>query len=109
MRTGTANDPLWYKDAQRARSAPDGSPERDYYVWSDTDQRYQQARLNVGIRLAWRRSSATDGPGSSFWLGCSSDSQEHLSSTTVTRSVWVTISISATGTAFGRRCSGPAI
>jgi maltose alpha-D-glucosyltransferase/alpha-amylase len=30
---------------QRARSAPPGSPERDYYVWSDTDQRYQQARV----------------------------------------------------------------
>ena len=29
----------------RARSSPPGSPERERYVWSDTDQRYQQARL----------------------------------------------------------------
>ena len=26
-------------------SAPPDSPERDYYVWSDTDQRYQDARI----------------------------------------------------------------
>ncbi|HET6413258.1 MAG TPA: maltose alpha-D-glucosyltransferase [Anaeromyxobacter sp.] len=30
---------------QRARHAPRGSPERDYYVWSDTDQRFAQARI----------------------------------------------------------------
>jgi maltose alpha-D-glucosyltransferase/alpha-amylase len=29
----------------RAKSAPPGSPERDYYVWSDTDERFQQARI----------------------------------------------------------------
>jgi maltose alpha-D-glucosyltransferase/alpha-amylase len=29
---------------QEARSAP-GSPYRDYYVWSDTDQRYKDARI----------------------------------------------------------------
>ncbi len=38
----TSDQHPWF---QRARSAPLGSPERDYYVWSDTDQRYQQARI----------------------------------------------------------------
>ena len=28
-----------------ARNAPAGSPERDYYVWSDTDQKFQDARI----------------------------------------------------------------
>ncbi len=30
---------------QAARNAPPGSPERDYYVWSDTDQKYKDARI----------------------------------------------------------------
>jgi maltose alpha-D-glucosyltransferase/alpha-amylase len=30
---------------QRARSAPSGSPERDFYVWSDTNQRYAGTRI----------------------------------------------------------------
>jgi maltose alpha-D-glucosyltransferase/alpha-amylase len=30
---------------QRARQAPAGSPERDFYVWSDTDQRFKDARI----------------------------------------------------------------
>src|SRR5271168_1891066 len=30
---------------QRARHAPAGSPERDFYVWSDTDQKYKDARI----------------------------------------------------------------
>jgi maltose alpha-D-glucosyltransferase/alpha-amylase len=38
----TSDQHPWF---QRARLAPRGSPERDYYVWSDTDQRYQQARI----------------------------------------------------------------
>jgi maltose alpha-D-glucosyltransferase/alpha-amylase len=29
----------------RARRSPPGSPERDYYVWSPTDQRYREARI----------------------------------------------------------------
>jgi maltose alpha-D-glucosyltransferase/alpha-amylase len=29
---------------QRARHAPPGSPERDFYVWSDTDQKYKDVR-----------------------------------------------------------------
>ncbi|MGH9308514.1 MAG: maltose alpha-D-glucosyltransferase [Vicinamibacterales bacterium] len=38
----TSDQHPWF---QRARSAPPGSPERDYYVWSNTDQRYEQARV----------------------------------------------------------------
>jgi maltose alpha-D-glucosyltransferase/alpha-amylase len=30
---------------QRARQAPPGSPERDFYVWSDTEARYQGTRI----------------------------------------------------------------
>jgi trehalose synthase len=30
---------------QRARRAPKGSPERDYYVWSDTGHEYEEARI----------------------------------------------------------------
>ncbi len=30
---------------QAARNAPAGSPERDFYVWSDTDQLYSDARI----------------------------------------------------------------
>ena len=38
----TSDQHPWF---QRARAAPPGSPERDYYVWSDTDQRYREARI----------------------------------------------------------------
>jgi len=38
----TSDQHAWF---QRARLAPKGSPERDYYVWSDTDQRYRDARI----------------------------------------------------------------
>jgi maltose alpha-D-glucosyltransferase/alpha-amylase len=30
---------------QRARRTPPGSPERDYYVWSDTGQEFEEARI----------------------------------------------------------------
>jgi maltose alpha-D-glucosyltransferase/alpha-amylase len=30
---------------QRARLAPAGSPERDFYVWSDTTEKYKEARI----------------------------------------------------------------
>jgi maltose alpha-D-glucosyltransferase/alpha-amylase len=38
----TSDQHPWF---QRARRAPRGSPERDYYVWSDTDARYREARI----------------------------------------------------------------
>jgi maltose alpha-D-glucosyltransferase / alpha-amylase len=38
----TSDQHPWF---QRARQAPAGSPERDYYVWSDTDQKYKDARI----------------------------------------------------------------
>jgi maltose alpha-D-glucosyltransferase/alpha-amylase len=38
----TSNEHPWF---QRARMAPPGSPERNWYVWSDTDDRYQDARI----------------------------------------------------------------
>ena len=38
----TSDQHAWF---QRARHAPKGSPERDYYVWSDTDQKYSDARI----------------------------------------------------------------
>jgi maltose alpha-D-glucosyltransferase/alpha-amylase len=38
----TSADHPWF---QAARQAPPGSPERDFYVWSDTDQLYQGTRI----------------------------------------------------------------
>jgi maltose alpha-D-glucosyltransferase / alpha-amylase len=38
----TSDQHSWF---QRARRAEPGSPERDYYVWSDTDDRYRDARI----------------------------------------------------------------
>ena len=38
----TSDQHPWF---QAARHAPPGSAERDFYVWSDTDQRYKDARI----------------------------------------------------------------
>jgi maltose alpha-D-glucosyltransferase/alpha-amylase len=38
----TSNEHPWFK---AARLAPSGSPERGFYVWSDTDQLYQGTRI----------------------------------------------------------------
>ena len=38
----TSDQHPWF---QAARNAPPGSPERDFYVWSDTDQKYRDARI----------------------------------------------------------------
>jgi maltose alpha-D-glucosyltransferase / alpha-amylase len=38
----TSDQHPWF---QRARQAPPGSPERDFYVWSDTPDRYLDARI----------------------------------------------------------------
>jgi maltose alpha-D-glucosyltransferase/alpha-amylase len=38
----TSSDHPWF---QRAREAPAGSPERDWYVWSDTQEKYEDARI----------------------------------------------------------------
>lgn len=38
----TSDQHPWF---QRARRAPAGSPERDFYVWSDTPEKYRDARI----------------------------------------------------------------
>src|SRR6202142_2443893 len=38
----TSDQHPWF---QAARQALPGSPERDFYVWSDTDQKYKEARI----------------------------------------------------------------
>jgi maltose alpha-D-glucosyltransferase/alpha-amylase len=38
----TSDQHPWFK---RARLAPPGSPERDFYVWSSTDQLFKEARI----------------------------------------------------------------
>jgi maltose alpha-D-glucosyltransferase/alpha-amylase len=38
----TSDQHAWF---QRARRAPRGSPERDYYVWSDTAEKYPGVRI----------------------------------------------------------------
>ena len=38
----TSDQHPWF---QRSRRAPPGSPERDFYVWSDTPEKYKDARI----------------------------------------------------------------
>src|SRR5579863_6824260 len=38
----TSDQHPWF---QAARQAPPNSPERDFYVWSDTEQKYKEARI----------------------------------------------------------------
>ena len=38
----TSDQHPWF---QRARQAPKGSPERDFYVWSDSDEKYSGTRI----------------------------------------------------------------
>src|SRR5919106_1282742 len=38
----TSDQHPWF---QRARKAPKGSPEREWYVWSDTDSKYSETRI----------------------------------------------------------------
>jgi len=38
----TSDQHEWF---QRARKAPPGSPEREFYVWSESDQKYRDARI----------------------------------------------------------------
>jgi maltose alpha-D-glucosyltransferase/alpha-amylase len=38
----TSDQHPWF---QRARRAPKGSPERDYYVWTDDDKKYKDTRI----------------------------------------------------------------
>jgi maltose alpha-D-glucosyltransferase/alpha-amylase len=38
----TSDQHPWF---QRARNAPPGHPDRDFYVWSDTTDRYREARI----------------------------------------------------------------
>jgi maltose alpha-D-glucosyltransferase/alpha-amylase len=37
----TSDQPPWFQAARSSRA----SPYRDYYVWSDTDQKYKDARI----------------------------------------------------------------
>ena len=38
----TSDQNPWF---QKSRRAPSGSPERDFYVWSDTPEKYKDARI----------------------------------------------------------------
>jgi maltose alpha-D-glucosyltransferase/alpha-amylase len=40
----TSDQHPWF---QRARQAPPGSAERDFYVWSDSDEKYRGARIII--------------------------------------------------------------
>ena len=59
----TSDQHPWF---QSARNAPKGSPERDFYVWSDTDQLYTDTRI---IFLDTEPSNWTWDPvaGQYFW------------------------------------------
>ena len=59
----TSDQHPWF---QRARRAPKGSPERDFYVWSDTDTKYAGTRI---IFIDTEKSNWTFDPvaGQYFW------------------------------------------
>ena len=59
----TSDQHPWFR---RAREAPPRSPERDFYVWSDTDDRYPDARV---IFVDSERSNWTWDPvaGAYYW------------------------------------------
>jgi len=59
----TSDQHPWF---QRARRAPKGSPERNYYVWSDTDERYAGTRI---IFIDTEKSNWTFDPvaGQYYW------------------------------------------
>ncbi|KAB1089339.1 maltose alpha-D-glucosyltransferase [Neorhizobium galegae] len=59
----TSDQHPWF---QRARHAPAGSPERDFYVWSDTDQKFPETRI---IFLDTEKSNWTWDPvaGAYYW------------------------------------------
>jgi maltose alpha-D-glucosyltransferase / alpha-amylase len=59
----TSDQHPWF---QRARAAPPGSSHRDYYVWSETDQKYTDTRI---IFLDTEKSNWTFDPvaGQYFW------------------------------------------
>ncbi|NTH49215.1 maltose alpha-D-glucosyltransferase [Agrobacterium rhizogenes] len=59
----TSDQHPWF---QRARHAPAGSPERDFYVWSDTDDKFAETRI---IFVDTERSNWTWDPvaGAYFW------------------------------------------
>ncbi|MDO1584403.1 maltose alpha-D-glucosyltransferase [Rhizobium oryzicola] len=59
----TSDQHPWF---QRARNAPAGSPERDFYVWADTDQKFPETRI---IFLDTEKSNWTWDPvaGAYYW------------------------------------------
>ena len=59
----TSDQHPWF---QRARRAPKGSPERDFYVWSDTDAKYSGTRI---IFIDTEKSNWTFDPiaGQYYW------------------------------------------
>jgi len=59
----TSDQHPWF---QRARRAPQGSPERNYYVWSDTDEQYAGTRI---IFIDTEKSNWTFDPvaGQYYW------------------------------------------
>lgn len=59
----TSDQHPWF---QRARNAPEGSPERDFYVWSDSDQKFPETRI---IFIDTEKSNWTWDPvaGAYYW------------------------------------------
>ena len=59
----TSDQHPWF---QRARRAPRGSPEREFYVWSDTDTKYAETRI---IFIDTEKSNWTHDPvaGQYYW------------------------------------------
>jgi len=59
----TSDQHAWF---QAARNAPPGSPERDFYVWSDDDDKYDGTRI-IFLDTETSNWSWDDAAGAYFW------------------------------------------
>jgi maltose alpha-D-glucosyltransferase/alpha-amylase len=75
----TSDQHAWF---QRARLAPPGSPERDFYVWSDNDQKYSGTRI---IFVDTQRSNWTWDPPPTPTTGIVSTPTSPTSTSTIRR------------------------
>src|SRR5262249_554043 len=68
----TSDQHPWF---QRARQSPPDSPERNFYVWSDTDHKFPETRI---IFIDTEKSNWTWDPvaGAYYWHRCYSPQQD---------------------------------
>ena len=77
----TSDQHPWF---QAARRAPAGSPERDFYVWSDTDQKYRRRR-GSSSPTPRRRTGRWDAGRQGSTTGTASSATSRISTSTTRR------------------------